>query len=172
MARQDLRIAATADEQSMQIRPRSDVDIAASGRSVLVTGVLDGQIQDDTPQGLFVHQTRMLSRYRYLIEGGSFKPVTLSNINRSSWMGYYIRPPIDGEGNEPEQAIELLVRRFVDDGFREEVELTNFTQKRQSFRFELDIDSDFADQKELESKKREQYGEILREWRKTDVLQL
>lgn len=152
-------------EHAMQIRPRSDLNVAANGRSVLVTGVLDGQIREDTPQGLFVHETRMLSRYGYRIEGESPEAVTLSNINRSDWMGYYIHPPIHGEGEAPEQAIELLVRRFVGDGLREEIELTNFTQKRQSFKFMLDIDADFADQTELESKKRKQYGEILREWR-------
>lgn len=152
------------EEDSIQIRPRPDLSVAASGRSVLATGMLKGQIEEEQ-HGLFVHETRMVSRYRYTIEGESPQPITLSNINRGAWMGYYIHSPVNGEGSKPEQAIELLVRRFVGHGWREEIELTNYTQKRQSFRFMLDIDADFADQTELESKKRQQYGQIVREWR-------
>jgi hypothetical protein len=73
----------------VQLRPRSDTVVVSQGRTVLSTG-RDGFIGDGAERGLFVYQTRLLSRYRYLIDGQPPQPNACSNVEQHSWLGYYI----------------------------------------------------------------------------------
>src|SRR5918998_1134453 len=50
------------------------------------------------------------------------------------------------------------------DGFHEDVDLTNFTQRRTQFTLTLELDADFADVDETKGE-RVQRGEVTREWR-------
>jgi hypothetical protein len=54
--------------QLIRLHPRDDMLYVSQGRTVLATA-RDGLIADGPEHGLFVYQTRMLSRYRYLIDG-------------------------------------------------------------------------------------------------------
>jgi len=49
----------------------------------------------------------------------------------------------------------------------EDLDLTNFAQREVAFRLELELGSDFADQDELQRKKREQQGELRNNWRQS-----
>ena len=125
--------------------------------------------------GLFVHETRLLSRYRYLIDGISPQPVALSNVAQHTWLGYYIQlppglgpsEPDQGSGQVPEasqQTLELRLSRYVGGGLHEDVDLTNFTQRPTAFTLGLEVDADFADQAET-SGDRQQHGALARHWR-------
>ncbi len=135
----------------------------------------DGFIHDGSDHGLFVHQTRLLSRYRYLINGQSPRPVVLSNLEQHSWLGYYILVPPGVRTNSfdpgsgqmdpvSEQTLELRLSRCVSDGMHEDVDLTNFTQQPTVFQLALEVDADFADQQET-THQRQQRGDLSREWR-------
>jgi glycogen debranching enzyme len=160
----------------VRLRVRSDTLCISRGRSVLVTD-LHGFINPSEKQGLFVHQTRMLSRYCCSLNGSEFTPVALSNIQQHGWLGYYIQLPPEisggsrsGSGGVPDMAehsIELMVHRTLGDGMREDLKLSNFNQNKTKFRFEIELDVDFADQEEA-GKERKQYGEMLRSWEKGD----
>lgn len=52
---------------------------SSQGRTVLAT-VRDGFLREQPGTGFFVHQTRMLSRYRLLINGQEPEPVVCSNV--------------------------------------------------------------------------------------------
>src|SRR5215216_4881461 len=158
----------------VRLRPRDDTLHVCQGRTVLATS-RDGFICDGPEHGLFVHETRLLSRYRHLIDGKPPMPVALSNVEQHSWLGYYITLPPGIKVGEPdrgsgqmreetEQTLELRLSRYVGDGVHEDIDLTNFSQQTTSFRFELEIDADFADVVETKGE-REQRGEIRREWR-------
>jgi glycogen debranching enzyme len=123
-----------------------------------------------------VHETRLLSRYRYLLGGEPPRAVALSNVEQHTWLGYYIALP-PGVKSEPDhgsgqmevisqQTIELRLSRYVGDGLHEDADLTNFTQEKTSFRLTLDADADFADIDETKWG-REQQGELKRVWRET-----
>jgi hypothetical protein len=97
---------------------------------------------------LFVHQTRLLSRYRYLIDGKPPEPVAVSNVEQHSGLAYYITLPSGVEKTEPDQSsgqlkavsqqsLELRVSRYAGEGVHEDIDLTNFTRQRTSFLFEL-----------------------------------
>ncbi|MBV8772479.1 MAG: hypothetical protein JO166_09145, partial [Deltaproteobacteria bacterium] len=58
----------------VKIRPRNDALFVSRGRSVLITAP-DGFVHSDSRQGLFVHETRLLSKYRYLLNQEEFQPI-------------------------------------------------------------------------------------------------
>jgi hypothetical protein len=52
----------------------------------------------------------------------------------------------------------------VGSGIHEDIDFTNFTQRAANFKFEIEIDADFADQ--AESFRRKQRGKLTRKWRR------
>ena len=170
-----------ADQSLVRLRPRDGTLYVSHGRTVLATG-RDGFVVPEPEHGLFVHETRFLSRYRWLIDGTPPVPVALSNVAQRSWLGYYIALPPGREPGErdrgsgqlaeiSQQTLELRLSRYVGEGMHEDVDLTNFAQAPASFRLMLEVDADFADQAET-SGEREQRGETSRRWEQNGVGQL
>ncbi|MGH7956688.1 MAG: glycogen debranching N-terminal domain-containing protein, partial [Opitutaceae bacterium] len=160
----------------IRLRPRDDTLHVTRNRTALATD-LDGYLNGGPDRGLFVHQTRLLSHYRYRIDGKPWTPLALSNVEQHSWMGYYValapgaepdpRFTILGPGGTlAQQPIELRLSRFVGDGMHEDVDLTNFAQRPASFTLQLWVDADFADKDETKEPRR-QFGGIARDWRET-----
>jgi glycogen debranching enzyme len=157
-----------------KINPRPKTIYCSQGRAVLATA-LDGLIGESPGHGLFVGETRLLSRYRYFVNGTMPQAVAVSNVEQHSWLGYYISPAPgsewktdtgSGEMEESsEETIELKVSRTVGWGIHEDIDFTNFTQRPLKFRFDIEIDADFADQ--AESLRRKQRGNLTRKWRRT-----
>ncbi|MFB3915955.1 MAG: glycogen debranching N-terminal domain-containing protein [Terriglobales bacterium] len=165
------RAAPNPDEWLVRLRPRDSIIYVTQSRTVLATG-RDGFITNpEEQQGLWVYQTRMLSRYRWLMDGKLPLSVSNCNVQQHSWLGYYIASPtgITDEGhdeqNPTQQTLELRLARSVADGMHEDVDVTNFTQKPWSCELELEIDADFADHAEVKGE-RQQQGELHREWRR------
>ena len=128
----------------------------SQGRTVLATG-FDGFIDEGTEQGLLWNETRLLSRWRWRIDGEDPEPIALSNLEQHSWLGYYaLYPPgqerresDSGSGMVPltaERALELRLTRYVGAGVHEDVDLVNFSPEPTEFHLELEVDADFADQ--------------------------
>lgn len=158
-----------ATDWLVRLRPRADVIYTTQNRTVLATD-RHGNVTGAGEEGLWVFQTRMVSVYRWLIDGKPPEMVANSNLLQHTWMGYYIVSPPGSqdhghdEANSSQQTIELRLSRSVADGMRETVELTNFTQKPTWFTLELEIDADFADHGELKGE-RKQNGTLDRNWR-------
>jgi glycogen debranching enzyme len=149
----------------VRIRPRPGTVFISRGRSVLSTGS-DGVIASGGNDGLYVHETRLLSRWRYLIDGRTPMPNASSLISPNQWLSYYlvpapgVTPPPrdDGSGQVPDESrnsLEVRVRRVIDGGLHEDVDLTNFTTESSSFTFSIEIDGDFADQAETTSRQQQ-----------------
>ncbi|WP_245269845.1 glycogen debranching enzyme [Ensifer sp. WSM1721] len=156
------------DESLVRLRVRPETVYVTKGRTVLATGP-DGFLDSAPDQGLFVHQTRMLSRYRYLIEGRRLHPVSVSNVAQHSWLGYFIASTRSFTDREPaiaeiaQNCVELRLSRYVGEGFHEDADLTNFTQETVQFVLALELDADFADQGETRGERR-QIGRLARRW--------
>ena len=140
------------------LRPRHNTTYVSQSRTVLAAA-RDGLIHGQYEEGLFFNETRILSRYRYLIDGEEMIVSALSNVEQHTWLGYYITypptfdslPPDEGSGAVKEvsqETLELRVSRYVGEGMHEDLDLTNYTQKPISFELVLEIDADFADQVE------------------------
>lgn len=157
----------------VRLRPRAETLYVSRGFLALATD-RDGFIHDGTEHGLFVHETRMLSHYRWLLAGRPPQPVALSNVDPHTWLGYYVVPaPGVEQGEEDggsgmmeaasEYPVELRIRRTAAAGVREEVRLTNHTQQATAFRLVLEADADFADLQETR-RERKQTGRCERRW--------
>ncbi len=169
------RASRTSPRKLVRLHPREDSFEVSQSRAVLSTN-LKGFIEHDTAYGFFVHQTRMLSCYRWLIDGKEPMPVALSNVEQHSWMGYYLHAPETKEQFQDrgsgemeavsERSLEFRLSRFVGNGLHEDVDLINYTQQPLDFKLQLEIDADFADQEET-VRKRQQFGELTRDWRQS-----
>src|ERR1041384_6377133 len=76
----------------VRIRPRNSTVYASQGRTIMATSP-DGFAFEHAEHGLWVYQTRMLSRYRWLVNG---KPPILSakpNIHQHSWLRHHLASP-------------------------------------------------------------------------------
>ena len=165
------------DTALIRLRPRHDLIYVSQNQTVLATD-LDGFVRPGPDRGLFFHQTRLLSRYRYLINDKPPQPIALSNVEQHSWLGYYLAlSPNAGEqgdweilgpgGKLAQQPVELRLSRFVADGMHEDVVLTNFTRETVELTLVLEVDTDFADKDETKQPRRLQKGKLRRHWRKS-----
>src|SRR5438067_5954762 len=155
----------------IRLRPRHDTLHVTQNCTTLATN-LDGFIEPGPDRGFFVHQTRLLSRYRYLIDGQPWTPLALSNVEQHTWLGYYITHSPQAErdprfktlgpgGTLAQQPVELRLSRFVGDGLHEDVDITNFSGEPAAFTLQLVVDADFADVDETHDR-RQQFGELTR----------
>src|SRR5207248_815798 len=143
----------------IRLRPRSKTLHISQGRSVLETDS-DGLIPADTGYGFYVHETRLLSTYLYVIDDEPPQPIAVSSVRQHSFLGYYAIFPPGQERSEKdlgsgemedisEHTLELRVSRYVGGGLHEDIDLTNFTQKGTQFTFSVVIDADFIDRAEF-----------------------
>ncbi len=158
----------------VHLRARPDTLYLSRGRTVLATDRA-GFIKEGSAHGLFVHETRLLSRYALLINGFAPQPNALSNVEQCSWLGYYVlaapglpdATPDAGSGqvqDASQQALEVRVSRVINNGLHEDIDITNFSQYRTAFQLEIELSADFADL--VEAGGRPQHiGERHRSWR-------
>jgi|tagenome__1003787_1003787.scaffolds.fasta_scaffold20989561_10 glycogen debranching enzyme len=156
-----------------KVTPRPRIMYCSQGRAVLATD-LEGLIGDYPRHGLFYEETRLLSRYRYFVNGQPPQMVVVSNVQQHSWLGYYISPAAGSEWKEDtgsgemeqvsEETIEMKVTRTVGYGVHEDIDFTNFSQTAADISFEIELDADFADQ--AETFKRKQFGRLKQSWKR------
>lgn len=148
----------------------------------LATG-RDGFLHEEPYQGLFFHETRLLSRWRYGLQGHDgrpWTPVALSNVEQHEWLGYYITLPPGVEPREgdkgsghlspsSEQSLELRLSRSIGRGMHEDADLTNFSERATRFVLEIEVGADFADLVEtFRGEERRQQGTLQRTWTERD----
>ena len=128
----------------------------------------EGVIASQSPrQGLFVYQPRMLSRYRWRIDGKDPQLSTQSPVEQHSWLAYYFQAPRNcretpaAECNPLQQTIELRIARVVGEGMHEDVELINHTQIHTSVSLQLEVDVDFASRREIKTKRPMENGSFV-----------
>jgi glycogen debranching enzyme len=137
----------------ISLRPRAATEYISQNRTVLSMRP-DGSVAPDPGVGLFVHETRILSRWRYLVGGQPPEPVALSPVEQHRWLGYYIVGP-PGGAKPAQRTVEVRLSRFVGDGLHEDVDVSNFTQERVRLALTLEIDADFADVQETHGERRQ-----------------
>jgi glycogen debranching enzyme len=148
----------------IQIRPRRDQYYIAHSRSVLITDS-NGLVQPETYQGLYVYETRSISKIRYLVNSKPIEPVSASTVHHHSWLGYFRNRFPAAADSQPSQSVELRISRFAGNGLHEEIDFTNYGQREVEFNFCIELDADFADLHEAGSKNRSARGAMKVEWR-------
>ena len=149
------------------LNPRVHSPCISQGRTVLITQP-DGFFDAGAGYGMFVYQTRILSRYRYRINRQTPQAAGVGSVEQHSSLAYHIAPApgtrSSSQGRAPsEHALELRLARFVGEGMHEDATLTNFTGKPEDFHLHIELDADFADMKET-SEGRKQKGKRTSTW--------
>jgi glycogen debranching enzyme len=110
-----------------------------------------GDVVPDRSQGLFVRDTRMLSRWELTVDG--IEPQPLSVQQPEPYGGSFLgrMPPPTGRADS---TLLVIRRRYVGDGMREDITLRNTGAKARRFRLMLVAEADFADLFEVKGRSR------------------
>lgn len=153
----------------IKIRPRAETVQLSRGRTVLVS-TLEGEVREDhSLHGLYVYDTRLLSRYSWLMNGKKPEFSVGSNVEQSSWLGYYVQAPENcketptGECDPLQETVELRLTRSVGEGMHEDVLLTNHTQVSAAVKLELQFAHPFIAREEAKNG-RKQRGKLTLHW--------
>ncbi|HET9803370.1 MAG TPA: glycogen debranching N-terminal domain-containing protein, partial [Candidatus Acidoferrum sp.] len=139
------------------------------GRTVLVFQ-RDGRIEKENPvEGLYIYDTRVLSRYEWRMNGKRPQFSCGSNVRQSDWLAYFIQAPEnwsetpEKDSDPLQETLELRLTRSVGEGLHEDVQITNHTQVATFVKLELDFEVDFISRDEAEGK-RKQRGDMDVNW--------
>ena len=129
-----------------------------------------GDVAPQSAQGLFVRDTRMLSRLELLVNGQ--RPEPLTAVGEEPFSATFVTrcQPTAGRSDS---TLMVFRSRYVGQGMREDVTLRNFGDEATFCLVEMFVDSDFADLFAVKEGRAgpEPEGEITREAR-TDSLEL
>jgi glycogen debranching enzyme len=152
----------------IKIRPRADTVQVSRGRTALISDLHGDISRDHAVEGLYVYRTRILGRYGWQLNGQKPEFSCGSNLDQSSWMGYFIQAPENCEEtpshmcNPLEETLELRLTRTVGEGMHEDVNLSNHTLVATDVKLELQFELQFISQKEVEERK--QHGRLHVKW--------
>lgn len=153
----------------IKIRPRPGIIQISRGRTAFVFNQDGAVAQDQAVEGLYIYQTRVLSKYAWQVNGKCPEFSCGSNVEQFSWIGYYVQSPENckdtptGECDPLQETLELRLKRSVGEGLHEDVEVTNHTQIATRVRLELSFEFQFVSREEVENG-RKQFGALESNW--------
>jgi glycogen debranching enzyme len=109
------------------------------------------------PQGLFMQDTRFLSRWRLTVDGGTPQVFSTDEVTYFSAQFFLMPPP---ETCYDQAAFSIMRKRSVGEGFHEDLIVLNHTAEPLELDLRLEAGADFADLFEVKdtlSKKGEHY---------------
>jgi len=112
--------------------------------STFAISVLAGDMLSGTAQGLFVRDTRIVSRFELRVNGA--RPESLSAITEDPFSATFVsrcQPP----PGRADSTLMVFRSRHVGQGMREDISVRNFGDEPTFCSVELFVDSDFADMK-------------------------
>jgi glycogen debranching enzyme len=115
-----------------------------------------GDIAPDVPHGLFVRDTRLLSRWQLLLDGHQPEPLATMPVEPFAITFLTRSRPLPGRGDS---ALLVLRHRYVGDGMREDVVLRNLSETPTSCALTLVVEADFADLFEVKEGRVRRQGE-------------
>lgn len=159
----------TGGGEYVKIRPGGETIYVSRGRTVFACQP-DGRVNaEHAIEGLYIYDTRILSRYCWSMNGKQPEFSCASKIEQFSWMGYYVQAPENcketpaQECDPLQQTLEFRLTRTVGEGMHEDVLLINHTQIAATVKLELKFDHPFIARKEAEGG-RKQHGKMVSRW--------
>lgn len=124
------------------IQPR----MVLHGSGVAVVSALDGQINAEDEYGFFAGDTRVLSTYKYQVNGSAWTLLAIAHTGHGSAQWYFQNPPVRDELGELEAgSLAFVLKRRVDGALHDDLEITSYGLRPACVRLTLQIDADFAD---------------------------
>jgi glycogen debranching enzyme len=134
------------------------------GHTVLVSDT-DGQIRGPSTKGLYFFDTRLISNWTLYADG---EPWDL--LNSGTTTSFTARIFLVNRGLVTEQGpilphtLGLALDRHIDEGMHEDLDLTNYGNKKTYFNLEVALRCDFADIFEVKSRRIVRRGRITTDW--------
>jgi glycogen debranching enzyme len=156
---------ATILNLSTPIDPHHDRQLTFHGYTVLLTNP-DGTITEGTGLGLFDYDTRIVSKYRLLIDGELPRCDTAANVESDYWIAHLTvdRPGRDASGPRlPQDVLAIELRRRVGNGMAEQIIVRNHSMAPAEVDLRLELQADFADVAEKDSRP-SHHGTTTRSW--------
>lgn len=147
------------------IDPHHDRQLTFQGYSVLLTNP-DGSITEGAGLGLFDYDTRVLSKYRLLIDGEPPRCDTAANVESDYWIAHLTldRAGHDAAGRRlPQDVLAIELRRRIGNGMAEQIIVRNHSMEPAEVDLRLELDADFADVSEKDSRPSHR-GSTTRTW--------
>jgi glycogen debranching enzyme len=125
----------------------------------------DGQVQRESGRGLLFRDTRLMSVWRGYADGVPWELVNGGTPSHFAMQVFLTNPAIPTQAGEiPARSLSLQLGRWIDEGFHEDLDLTNHGRTRARFSLEIVIRSDFADLFEIKSGRILRRGRITTSW--------
>ena len=134
------------------------------GDTVMVTSE-DGEICPERELGLFCRDTRLISRYRLLLNGQCWRLATAAAVSYYGACYYFVSPQLRSRRQSLEECkLELRLERAIDSGVHEDFDLTNYSGGHVRLHFEIELESDFADLFDVRKHQLTERGQIDTYW--------
>ena len=135
------------------IDPHHDRQLVFQGYTVLLTNP-DGSITEGSGLGLFDYDTRVLSKYRLLIDDEPPRCDARANVDSDQWIAHL---SVDRGGPNavgprlPQDALAVEIRRRVGNSMAEEIMLRNHSMAETDVMLRFEWAADFADVSEKDA---------------------
>jgi glycogen debranching enzyme len=130
-------------------------------QSLWITG-LDGEIHDETLQGAYYANTRLLSRFALRLNGRSLIPVQVAPARDGLLVAYYHDPHITGDDVYGERSLVVQVTVTAGRGFHLDIDARNHSPAPLTGELSLLLNADFADLEEPRAGNRLQQAPVQR----------
>jgi glycogen debranching enzyme len=152
---------------TVELRTRPMQRFAYRHRSLLVTNPL-GLVTGERVEGFYFHNTRLLSRLVWTVNGKEVTPFATSQVGHDAMLGYAEVPDSDElRQSEPFSEVtsgHLELSAFVSDGLRLRVEVVNHAHQDRDLVLGLQLAADFAGTAEADSGRPEPPGPVEANW--------
>lgn len=131
----------------VDVDPHHGQHIAWHGYTVLLSNA-DGTITPADRQGLFDHDTRVLSSHQIFVEGVSPRVDSSGLLDPSRWTARLTVPRSGGDAKGPllpQDALELTIERRIGNGMVEAFEIRNHSAVATATSMTIRVDADFCD---------------------------
>lgn len=138
------------------------------GSVILVAGQ-DAQIIFPSDQGLYFHDTRLISAWLIFANGVPWKLLNSGAVTHYAARIFLTNDVVPTESGEiPQHTVGLAIGRSIGGGLHEDLDLTNHGAKPVRFNLEIAIRCDFADIFEVKAKHIVRRGRIVTQWFEAD----
>ncbi len=144
----------------IQLRARGEHQFTYSGRTVLITD-LAGRLTQTDPLGLYVDNTRILSRLEIRCDGQLARAISASPVGGDAHLSYDELAESDGV---PRESVYLETAHFVGEGMRTVLRVRSYAADAVHFELTIAPAADFADSEEAEREQRQQNAATEDSW--------
>jgi len=123
-----------------------DPTLALHGSGVTLVSDMAGQIHADGPYGLFAGDTRVLSTYKFDVNGCSWQLLGRTCLGHGSAQWHFQNRTLrDAQGTIDAGAVVFTLNRRVDGALHDDLQITSFVQRPVQLRLIVQLDGDFSD---------------------------